>query len=51
MSGAGRLPTVKIVSGNGFVEINECDFNEKEHKLYSDKPIPKKTVKKVVKSK
>jgi len=43
--------TVTIDTANGPVEINKSDFNEKEHKLYSDKPIPKKTVKKVVKSK
>ncbi len=36
-------PTVRIVADNeqGFTVINECDFNDKEQKLFSDKPVKK----------
>ena len=40
------IPTVKVDDGNGgFYLINECDFDEKKHSKYGDKPkrTPRKT--------
>ena len=36
-----QIKTIKIKADNeqGFILINESDFNEKIHALYSDKPI------------
>lgn len=36
----GICSTVKIQDGDGFRVINESDFNEKEHKLFSEKKAP-----------
>ena len=34
-----KIPTVKISDGNnGFVIINESDFDEKKHELFEEKP-------------
>lgn len=45
-----QVKTVKIKADNeqGFVVINECDFDEKIHTLYSDKPV-KRTRRKAAK--
>ena len=42
-------PVVTIVTDNGPVEINECDYDSKVHKLYkapAKKAAPKKAAKK-----
>ena len=43
-------PVVKVVADNedGYTEINQSDFNEKDHKLYVDakKAAPKKKAQK-----
>ncbi len=38
-----KCQTVRVASDNeqGFIIINECDFNDKTQKLYSDKPKTK----------
>lgn len=36
-----RLPTVLIETDAGPVLINECDFDEKNHKLCQEKPEKK----------
>lgn len=46
------LPTVKIDDNKGgYIVINKSDFDEKKHKLYSDKKEAAKEVKKVKRSK
>lgn len=42
-----KCPTVKVKdSGDSFVIINECDFDESEHELFDEKPKKKTKVKK-----
>ena len=42
--GHGTLPTVKVVADNeqGYMVINEADFDDKAHTLYEEPKEPKK---------
>jgi hypothetical protein len=37
-----RLPTIKIQRGDGYVIINESDFDPERHTRYGDAPEPAK---------
>ena len=42
----GTCETVKIKTDDGYTVINESDFNEKEHKIYTPKTVKVKADKK-----
>jgi len=44
-----QIETIKINDDGerGYKTINKCDFDEKIHTVYGEKPTKKKTVKKV----
>lgn len=48
-----KLPTVKIVNEkkDGFVEINESDFDKEKHVLWKQEVVKPKELKKKVKKK
>ena len=45
-----KVKTVKVSDGDSFKTINESDFDEKEHKIFTEKPAVKEPTVKELKA-